>query len=271
VPPHAHERPGLEHHVVAERVGKAQLGRACCCTAVGGIGLAQCHRANEKGDSSSQELDGHMVARRGSPVLEAARPPVARPGPTIGPRGGALGGNPLEARSAVRAASDPSPDAPQQVAAICPCQGAMETRSWWQFLRLPPANDDRFGRGDGRGRERRAVRSLTAVEISLHAVYRGPTSARAEGPDPAAMAEATSSEGPVNAASTKPTQQESVWLNAWHDPVAGLKTHGMCVRLVDLYGDGDSKLLVADQERKLTVYKGASANARPAACGLPRK
>lgn len=134
VPPHAHERPGLEHHVVAERVGKAQLGRACCCTAVGGIGLAQCHRANEKGDSSSQELDGHMVARRGSPVLEAARPPVARPGPTIGPRGGALGGNPLEARSAVRAASDPSPDAPQQVAAICPCQGAMETRSWWQFL-----------------------------------------------------------------------------------------------------------------------------------------
>ena len=137
--------------------------------------------------------------------------------------------------------------------------------------RLPPANDDRFGRGDGRGRERRAVRSLTAVEISLHAVYRGPTSARAEGPDPAAMAEATSSEGPVNAASTKPTQQESVWLNAWHDPVAGLKTHGMCVRLVDLYGDGDSKLLVADQERKLTVYKGASANARPAACGLPRK
>ena len=79
--------------------------------------------------------------------------------------------------------------------------------------RLPPANDDRFGRGDGRGRERRAVRSLTAVEISLHAVYRGPTSARAEGPDPAAMAEATSSEGPVNAASTKPTQQESVWLD----------------------------------------------------------
>jgi hypothetical protein len=52
-----------------------------------------------------------------------------------------------------------------------------------------------------------------------------------------------------------------VWLNAWHDPVAGLKTHGGCVRLVDLYGDGDSKLLVADQERKLTVYKGTTEHA----------
>jgi Bardet-Biedl syndrome 1 protein len=97
----------------------------------------------------------------------------------------------------------------------------------------------------------------------VHAVYRGPNSARAEGPDPATMAKvAAGGDGPVNASSSKPTQQESVWLNAWHDPVAGLKTHGMCVRLVDLYGDGDSKLLVADRERKLTVFKGANGHTR---------
>ena len=52
--------------------------------------------------------------------------------------------------------------------------------------------------------------------------------------------------------------EASVWLDAWHDPVAGLKTHGSCVRLVDLYGDGDSKLLVADIDRKLTVFKGTA-------------
>ena len=57
------------------------------------------------------------------------------------------------------------------------------------------------------------------------------------------------------AAPAKPAADTSVWLDAWHDPVAGLRTHGMCVRLVDLYGDGDAKLLVADQDRKLTVYK----------------
>jgi hypothetical protein len=50
----------------------------------------------------------------------------------------------------------------------------------------------------------------------------------------------------------------SVWLDAWHDPVAGLKTHSACVRLVDLHGDGDSKLLIADTERKLAVYKGVT-------------
>jgi hypothetical protein len=82
------------------------------------------------------------------------------------------------------------------------------------------------------------------------------------------QAAAVTGDGPVNASSSKPTQQESVWLNAWHDPVAGLKTHGGCVRLVDLYGDGDSKLLVADQERKLTVYKGTNEHAPTCVCEI---
>ncbi len=42
------------------------------------------------------------------------------------------------------------------------------------------------------------------------------------------------------------------------DPIAGIKTYPNCVRLVDLHGDGDDKLLIADYERKLRVYKGTS-------------
>eukprot|EP00455_Lapot_gusevi_P029644 TRINITY_DN3175_c0_g1_i7.p1 TRINITY_DN3175_c0_g1~~TRINITY_DN3175_c0_g1_i7.p1 ORF type:complete len:595 (+),score=101.41 TRINITY_DN3175_c0_g1_i7:67-1851(+) len=48
------------------------------------------------------------------------------------------------------------------------------------------------------------------------------------------------------------------WLHAWSDPVANLHAFSNCVRLADLAGDGDDKLLVADLDRKLKVYKGTS-------------
>lgn len=48
----------------------------------------------------------------------------------------------------------------------------------------------------------------------------------------------------------------AVWLDAWHDPVASIHTVSSCIRLVDVTGDGDPKLLVADQNRKLRLYKG---------------
>lgn len=53
-------------------------------------------------------------------------------------------------------------------------------------------------------------------------------------------------------------RSRKVWLHAWHDPVAGLKAFSSCVRLADLNGDGDCKLLVAGMDRKLRVYKGTS-------------
>jgi hypothetical protein len=53
-------------------------------------------------------------------------------------------------------------------------------------------------------------------------------------------------------------KSRKVWLHAWHDPVAGLKAFSSCVRLADLNGDGDCKLLVAGMDRKLRVYKGTS-------------
>ena len=48
------------------------------------------------------------------------------------------------------------------------------------------------------------------------------------------------------------------WLHAWHDPVAGLSTPPSCVRLADLDGDGEAKLLVADSDKKLKIFKGTS-------------
>jgi len=54
------------------------------------------------------------------------------------------------------------------------------------------------------------------------------------------------------------SKSKKVWLHAWHDPVANLKAFGACVRLADLNGDGDSKLLVAGSDRKLKIYKGTT-------------
>eukprot|EP00741_Cyanophora_paradoxa_P005276 tig00000865_g5115.t1 len=60
----------------------------------------------------------------------------------------------------------------------------------------------------------------------------------------------------TGAADAEKESAKDIWLNAWHDPVAGVKTFTQCIRTADLNGDGDWKLLVADFDRKLKVYKG---------------
>lgn len=46
------------------------------------------------------------------------------------------------------------------------------------------------------------------------------------------------------------------WLHAWYDPVANLHAFSRCIRLADLFGDGEDKLIVADSDKKLKIYKG---------------
>ena len=46
--------------------------------------------------------------------------------------------------------------------------------------------------------------------------------------------------------------------DAWYDPVAGISAYSSCIRLADLNGDGDYKLLIADHQRKLKIYKGTT-------------
>ena len=48
------------------------------------------------------------------------------------------------------------------------------------------------------------------------------------------------------------------WLHAWYDPLASVRTVTGCVRLGDLFADGDYKLLIIDLAKKLKVYKGTS-------------
>lgn len=50
------------------------------------------------------------------------------------------------------------------------------------------------------------------------------------------------------------------WLHAWHDPVAGIKAFSCCVRLTDVMADGEYKLIIADGDRKLKVYKGTDTH-----------
>ncbi|KAJ1482610.1 ciliary BBSome complex subunit 1-domain-containing protein [Baffinella frigidus] len=50
----------------------------------------------------------------------------------------------------------------------------------------------------------------------------------------------------------------AVWLDAYRDPVASIYTTASCIRLADVTGDGDPKLLVADQNRKLRLYRGVN-------------
>ena len=45
------------------------------------------------------------------------------------------------------------------------------------------------------------------------------------------------------------------WLQAWSDPVAGIAAYTPCVHTCNLFGDGDWRLVVADEDRKLKVGK----------------
>jgi len=50
----------------------------------------------------------------------------------------------------------------------------------------------------------------------------------------------------------------SVWLDAWQDPVANVRAYSPCIRMADLTGDGEWRLLVADASKKLKVWKGTA-------------
>lgn len=60
------------------------------------------------------------------------------------------------------------------------------------------------------------------------------------------------------------------WLNAWQDPMANLKAFSSCMRLCDVHADGQSRLLVADSDRKLKVFKGTSLSSEHALLDVPQ-
>eukprot|EP00735_Rhodelphis_limneticus_P001522 TRINITY_DN12154_c0_g1::TRINITY_DN12154_c0_g1_i1::g.26505::m.26505 TRINITY_DN12154_c0_g1::TRINITY_DN12154_c0_g1_i1::g.26505 ORF type:complete len:585 (-),score=107.23,sp/Q3V3N7/BBS1_MOUSE/40.00/1e-141,BBS1/PF14779.1/2.4e-77,BBS2_Mid/PF14783.1/4,BBS2_Mid/PF14783.1/91,BBS2_Mid/PF14783.1/2.8e+02,BBS2_Mid/PF14783.1/3.9,PHTB1_N/PF14727.1/1.2e+03,PHTB1_N/PF14727.1/1.6e+02,PHTB1_N/PF14727.1/3.2 TRINITY_DN12154_c0_g1_i1:527-2281(-) len=70
-------------------------------------------------------------------------------------------------------------------------------------------------------------------------------------------------------APTKPEPEKPVFLDAWYDPVAGLKTFSQCVRVADINGDNDYRLMIADLERKLRIYKGKYLTQEHALLDIP--
>ncbi|KAF8073129.1 Bbs1 [Scenedesmus sp. PABB004] len=59
-----------------------------------------------------------------------------------------------------------------------------------------------------------------------------------------------------------------VWLDAWADPVAGLRAFS-CVHTCDLLGDGDWRLVVADADKKLKVWRGTAKASEHALLDAP--
>jgi Bardet-Biedl syndrome 1 protein len=64
-------------------------------------------------------------------------------------------------------------------------------------------------------------------------------------------------------------RSRSPWLHAWHDPVSDIKAYSNCLCLADLNGDGDNKILIADMERKLKIYKGTTLVSEHALLDVP--
>lgn len=52
--------------------------------------------------------------------------------------------------------------------------------------------------------------------------------------------------------------ERSPWLDSFHDQLAGLRCFSSCVRFADLFGDGESRMVVADTTKRLKVYRGTA-------------
>jgi Bardet-Biedl syndrome 1 protein len=84
------------------------------------------------------------------------------------------------------------------------------------------------------------------------------------------MADENAHENAPAAADTQTKKPaKSPWLSAYHNSVAGIRAYSNCMALVDVYGDGDSKLVVADSDRRLKMYKGSSLHGEQAILGVP--
>ena len=78
-----------------------------------------------------------------------------------------------------------------------------------------------------------------------------------------------SSSSSTSMSSPAPKKPLQPWLNAWTDPVSNLHAFSPCVRLADISADGEHRLLVADADKKLKVFKGTSLQSEHALMERP--
>lgn len=58
--------------------------------------------------------------------------------------------------------------------------------------------------------------------------------------------------------SNAPLEKKGPWLCAWKDPLASIKAFSSCVRMGDIKGDGEARLLIAESSQKFLIYKGVN-------------
>jgi len=54
----------------------------------------------------------------------------------------------------------------------------------------------------------------------------------------------------------EPEPTDALWLDAWDHPVADIRAFSGCMALSDVEGDGDHRLLVANSNKRLKIYRG---------------
>mmetsp|Transcript_80632 Transcript_80632/g.231512 ORF Transcript_80632/g.231512 Transcript_80632/m.231512 type:complete len:589 (-) Transcript_80632:49-1815(-) len=52
--------------------------------------------------------------------------------------------------------------------------------------------------------------------------------------------------------------KKSPWLDAWHDPVAGMCCFSSFMCLADLHAEGDHRLIMVDLKKRMRIYKGTT-------------
>lgn len=69
---------------------------------------------------------------------------------------------------------------------------------------------------------------------------------------------ATAAANNAAAIEEKEALRKSPWLDAWHDPVAGMSCFSSFMCLADLHAEGDHRLIMVDLKKRMRIYKGTT-------------
>mmetsp|Transcript_17326 Transcript_17326/g.47071 ORF Transcript_17326/g.47071 Transcript_17326/m.47071 type:complete len:593 (-) Transcript_17326:94-1872(-) len=61
-----------------------------------------------------------------------------------------------------------------------------------------------------------------------------------------------------NGAEESEPARKGPWLDAWHDPVAGMSCFSSFMCLADLHAEGDHRLIMVDLKKRIRIYKGTT-------------
>jgi len=65
------------------------------------------------------------------------------------------------------------------------------------------------------------------------------------------------------------SEASSVWLDAWEHPVADIHAYSRCMALANVAGDNDYRLLVANENKRLKIYRGTTLESEHVILDVP--